>query len=102
VIATAPESPSIAAHIAQLGTNELLPEQAGMSLPFEGMGVAGSWIFSMPKAGNAFDYSTIADVEFAIDYSTMYSDECYRQVSQRMNASRRFEGECAFSVRHHF
>ena len=81
---------------------ELQPEQADMLLPFEGMGVAGSWIFTMPKAANAFDYSPIADVEFTVEYSAIYSDEYYLQLTERLNAGRRFDGERAFSLRHHF
>ena len=73
-----------------------------MLLPFEGLGVASSWIFNMPKAANAFDFNTIADVVFTIEYSAIYSDEYRQQVVQRLNADRSFEGERAFSLRQHF
>jgi hypothetical protein len=41
-------------------------------------------------------------VVFTIEYSAIYSDEYRQQVVQRLNADRSFEGERAFSLRHHF
>lgn len=102
VIATQPETIAISAPISAAGAIELLPEQSEMLLPFEGLGAASSWVFSLPKAANAFDYSTIADVIFSIEYTSLYSDLLRQQVIQRFNADRSFEGERAFSLRQHF
>ena len=101
-IATQPETVAITAPVSGAGAIELQQEQADMLLPFEGLGVASNWVFSMPKAANAFDFNTIADVVFTIEYSAIYSDEYRQQVVQRLNAGRSFEGERAFSLRQHF
>jgi len=81
---------------------ELQQDQAEMYLPFEGLGVASGWVFSLPKAANAFDFNTIADVIFTIEYSAIYSDEYRRQVVQRHNSSLAYQGERTFSLRQHF
>jgi hypothetical protein len=101
-IVTQPETVAITAPVSGPGIVELQQEQAEMLLPFEGLGVAGNWILNMPKAANAFDYNTIADVVFAIEYTSIYSDELRQQVVQRLNADRLFDGERAFSLRQHF
>jgi hypothetical protein len=81
---------------------ELQQDQAEMYLPFEGLGVAGGWVFSLPKAANAFDFNTIADVIFTIEYSAIYSNEYRLQVVQRLNSSLAYQGERTFSLRQHF
>ena len=101
-ITTQPETVAITAPISGPGVVELQQEQAHMLLPFEGLGVAGNWVLAMPKAANAFDFNTIADVVFTIEYTAIYSDEYRAQVVQRLNADRSFEGERAFSLRQHF
>lgn len=87
-IATQPETVAITAPVSDPGVVELQQEQADMLLPFEGLGVAGNWKFTMPKAANVFDFNTIADVVFTIEYSAIYSDEYRQQVVQRLNADR--------------
>lgn len=101
-ITTQPETVAITAPVSTPGIVELQQEQPDMLLPFEGLGVAGNWVLNMPKAANAFDFNTIADVVFTIEYTAIYSDEFRQQVVQRLNADRAFEGERAFSLRHHF
>lgn len=101
-ITTQPETVAITAPVSGPGVVELQQEQADMLLPFEGLGVAGNWVLTMPKAANAFDFNTIADVVFTIEYTAIYSDEFRLQVVQRLNADRSFDGERAFSLRHHF
>jgi len=41
-------------------------------LPFEGAGAVSSWTLSLPKAKQAFDYTTIADVVMHISYTADY------------------------------
>jgi hypothetical protein len=101
-ITTQPETVAITAPVSGPGVVELQQEQAEMLLPFEGLGVAGNWVLTMPKAANAFDFNTIADVVFTIEYTAIYSDELRQQVVQRLNADRTSDGERAFSLRHHF
>lgn len=101
-ITTQPETLAITAPVSGPGIVELQQEQADMLLPFEGLGVASNWVLSMPKAANAFDFNTIADVVLTIEYTAIYSDDYRQQVVQRLNADRTFDGERAFSMRHHF
>jgi len=101
-ITTQPETVAITAPVSGHGLMELQQEQADMFLPFEGMGVEGNWVLTMPKAANAFDFNTIADVVFTIEYTAIYSDELRKQTVHRLNVDRSFEGERAFSLRHHF
>jgi hypothetical protein len=65
-----------------------------MLLPFEGIGVHSHWEFSMPKAANLFDYDTIADVLFTIDYTALdsfdYRQQVIRQLDNIISADRPF------------
>jgi len=62
-----------------------LDVQSEMLLPFEGIGVATNWEFRMPKASNLFDYRTIADVLFTIEYTALNSFTYGQQVIQSLN-----------------
>ena len=71
--------------------------QSDMLLPFQNKGIANSWLLEMPKAANAFDYRTIADVLFTIDYTALHSTEYRQQVIRKLN--RKTGGERVFSLR---
>ena len=71
-----------------------------MLFPFEGIGVDTTWEFRMPKAANPFDYSTIADVLIAIEYSALNSFDYHQQVIQRLGT--KINGERPFSFRYQF
>ncbi len=43
-------------------------------LPFEGAGAVSTWNLSLPKAKQAFDYTTISDVLIHISYTADYDD----------------------------
>lgn len=101
-LATQAETVAITAPSQGPGLMELQQDQAEMYLPFEGLGVAGGWVFSLPKSANAFDFNTITDVIFTIEYSAIYSDEYRRQVVLRLNSSLAYQGERTFSLRQHF
>jgi hypothetical protein len=79
-----PESVALSAPINATGLFELDP-QSDMLLPFESSGVDTTWEFRMPKAGNLFDYSTIADVLITIEYTALNSFEYRQQVIQALN-----------------
>lgn len=49
-------------------------------LPFEGTGVDVSWELEMPKASNRFDFNSIVDVIFSVDYTALADFEYKRQV----------------------
>jgi hypothetical protein len=100
VIRRDPESIAFTSPINATGLFEL-QEQPEMLLPFEGNGVASTgWTFSMPRAGNLVDYSTIADVLLTIEYTALDSAIYYGQVVQRLD--RTASGERPFSFRQQF
>ena len=61
--------------------------QTSLLLPFEDLGVDTTWEFTMPKASNPFDYSTIADVQISIDYTALDSPDYRLQVIQQFEPS---------------
>jgi hypothetical protein len=61
--------------------------QSTLLLPFEDLGVDTSWEFTMPKAANPFDYSTIADVQISIDYTALDSPDYRLQIIQQLDRS---------------
>ena len=61
--------------------------QSGLLLPFEDLGVDTTWEFTMAKAANPFDYSTIADVQIAIDYTALDSPDYRLQILQQLDGS---------------
>jgi hypothetical protein len=76
-----PESIGLTSPKDATGVFELDP-QSDLLLPFEGLGVDTSWELLLPKATNFFDYSTIADVLFTIDYSALDSGDYRQQLLQ--------------------
>jgi len=94
-----PESIAFTSPINATGLFEL-QEQPEMLLPFEGNGVAASWTFSMPRAANVVEYSTIADVLVTIEYTALDSPIYRSQVIQRLD--RTTSGERPFSFRQQF
>src|SRR5262249_16207149 len=68
--------------------------------PFEGMGVDTAWELQMPKAANPFDYNTIVDVLFTIEYTALHSFDYRQQVIQRMDRS--ISADRSFSLRQQF
>lgn len=73
------------------GLLELEPD-AGMLLPFEGMGVDTNWELQLPKAANPFDYRTISDVLFTVEYTALqdfsYRQQVIQQLDDRVSADR--------------
>jgi hypothetical protein len=74
--------------------------QSDMLLPFEGTGVATRWELLMPKAANAFDYRSIADVLFTIEYTALNSFVLRDQVIQSLPTA--VSADRAVSVRRQF
>jgi hypothetical protein len=81
------------------GLIELEPE-GEMLLPFESMGVDTVWELQMPKAANPFDYRTIADVLFTVEYTALHSVDYRQQVIKQL--SDRVSAERPFSLRDQF
>lgn len=63
-------------------------------LPFEGLGIETEWELRMPKASNFFDYESIADVIFTIDYTAkedfMYKQEVQERLGTEITTNRAF------------
>ncbi|MBN2700452.1 MAG: hypothetical protein JXR29_03275, partial [Methylothermaceae bacterium] len=74
--------------------------QSDMLLPFEGLGVDARWLLEVPKAANPFDFGTIADVLFTVDYTALHSDEYRRQVIKRL--PRKMSSELSLSIKYQF
>jgi len=73
---------------------------SALANPFELEGVDTTWELRMPRAGNRFDFRTIADVVFTIDYTAVDSFAYRDQVVRRLD--RRYDAERAFSLRNDF
>ena len=73
------------------GLLELEPE-TGMLLPFESMGVDTNWELQLPKAANPFDFRSIADVLFTVEYTALqdfsYRQQIIQQLDDRVSAER--------------
>lgn len=82
------------------GVFNLTDSQSNLLLPFEDLGVDTSWEFMMPAASNPFDYTTIADVLLAIDYTALDSPDFRKQVIQQLDQS--VSADRAYSFRQQF
>ncbi len=82
------------------GMFDLQPNTQEMLLPFEGLGVDTNWEIEMPKPANPFDYRTISDVLFTIEYTALNSADYRRQVVRELNQS--ISADRPFSFRHEF
>jgi ribosomal protein L7/L12 len=99
VIRRDPETIAFTSPAGATGVFELNPNP-GMLLPFEGNGVDTRWEFQMPKASNALDFRTIADVLITIEYTALhdftYQKKIQSELDPYINADR------AFSFRQQF
>jgi uncharacterized coiled-coil protein SlyX len=76
----------------------MFESQPELMNPFENDGVDTTWEFSLPQAGNRFDFQTIADLLVTIDYTALSSDDYRQQVVRQLD--RRFVGERVLSLRY--
>jgi hypothetical protein len=79
------------------GLFELQPENE-LLLPFETMGVDAHWELQVPKAANHFNFDTIADVIFTVEYTALHSADYRQQVIRELD--RTFSAERAYSFKH--
>lgn len=98
-IARQPESVALTSATNDGGVFEL-QEQPDMLLPFEGLGLANSWEFTLPRAANVLDYSTVADVLVTVEYTAMDSPLYRHEVIERVRGP--VSSDRGFSFRHHF
>jgi hypothetical protein len=96
-----PEIIALSSPIASTGVFEL-DAQSDMLLPFEAMGVETDWELQIPKAANAFDFRSLADVIMTVEFTALY-DYGYRQQTMiALNANRTRGGDRLFSIRNDF
>jgi hypothetical protein len=96
-----PETLSLSAPYNSTGLFDL-QQPSDMSLPFQDLGAATSFQFSMPKAANPFDYSSIADVLVTMDYTALDSFDYRQQVIQLLNTRLTRSADRAYSFRAEF
>ncbi len=99
-----PESIAFTSPVNAAGTFDLEPDD-GMLRPFEGMSVGSVWRpavwrLETPKAANQFDYRTIADVLFTLEYTALVSEGYRHDVIRSLD--RGFSGDRTFSIREQF
>jgi hypothetical protein len=84
---TVRRDPELIAFTSTSSATGLLDLQAdqGMLRPFESMGVDTSWELQLPKAANPFDFDTISDVLFTVEYTALQDFTYRQQVIQQMN-----------------
>jgi hypothetical protein len=87
-------SPTNATGVFEL---DLQPE---LLLPFELSGVDSLWNLEMPKAANAFDFHTIADVLVMFEYTALASTEYRQKVIAQLD--RTASADRLFSLRDQF
>jgi hypothetical protein len=99
VVRREPELIAFTAPSNATGLLELEPE-SGMLLPFESMGVDTNWELQLPKAANPFDYRSISDVLFTVEYTALQDFSYRRQVIQQLEDA--VSAERVFSLRDQF
>jgi Tc toxin complex TcA C-terminal TcB-binding domain len=99
VVRHQPESVALTAPIAATGTFVFEPA-SGLRDPFEGLGVDTTWELRLPRPANPFDFSTLADVLIAIDYTALDSADYRARVVRGLD--RTAEGDRGFSLRGQF
>lgn len=80
VLQRAPETVALTSALDATGLIDLEPEKSELLLPFEGVGVDTRWELRMPKPANPFDYASITDVLFTIEYTALDSPDLRHQV----------------------
>lgn len=77
-----------------------LDVQPELLSPFQGSGVATRWVLELPRAANAFDYSSLADVVVTIEYTALYDAHLREKTTKEL--SNEAAGERVFSIRNEF
>jgi len=77
----------------------LQPEN-DLLLPFETMGIDASWELKLPKAANRFNFDTLSDVIFTVEYTALHSSDYRQQVIQEIDRS--YSADLAYSIKQDF
>ena len=92
------ESIAISSPMNATGRFDLRPDNPRRN-PFEGIGVDTNWYFELPKASNNIDYSTIADVIFTVNYTSLSSYNYKSIVLKDQDKLRLKTGSLAISLK---
>jgi hypothetical protein len=101
VVRRQPERVGLTSPVSASGVFEL-DEQTEMLLPFESMGVDTTWELQLPRAANPFDFRSIADVLFTVEYRAFHDADYRRQVLERLAAAGPPRADRIFSLRRDF
>jgi hypothetical protein len=63
-----------------------LDAQPDLRPPFDGLGVDMTWQLQMPKAANPFDFDTLADVLFSVEYTALHSPVLRDQIVRTLGS----------------
>jgi hypothetical protein len=96
VVQRGPEAIGLTRPIKTTGLFEL-DAQSELRAPFEGIGVDTTWLLTLPKAANPFQYASIADILLTIDYTALKSPDYREQVIADLDPV--LSGDRAFSFR---
>ena len=61
-------------------------------LPFEETGAVSSWVLSMPKAANRFDYASLTDVVISLRYTALDGGKQFRNQVTALAPVKRYDG----------
>lgn len=92
------ESIAISSPMNATGRFNLMPNDPKRN-PFEGIGVDTNWYLELPKASNNIDYSTIADVVFTVNYTSLNSFNYRSIILKDQDALRSKTGSLAISLK---
>ena len=101
VVRRQPERVGLTSPVSASGVFEL-DQQGEMLLPFESMGVDTAWELQLPRAANPFDFRSIADVLFTVEYTAFHDADYRRQVLERLAAAGPPRADRIFSLRRDF
>ncbi|MGN6645027.1 MAG: neuraminidase-like domain-containing protein [Cytophaga sp.] len=91
----------IALTSAQNATGMFELTQQSLKLnPFESIGVDTFWNFSLPKAANFFDFNSIADILFTIEYTALENQVYRNTIIEKLNNS--YEAARPYSFKNQF
>lgn len=98
-VARDPELVALSGANEATGLFELQQMNNDKLLPFENTGVECTWILQMPKASNSFDFNTIADVIFTVEYTALHSNEYKTRVIEELDTKVSADRSFAFRSR---
>lgn len=93
-----PEMVALTSPVNATGLFEL-DAQSELLLPFEDLGVEGTWELRLPRASNPWDFRSLADVLVSIDYTALHSFDYEQEMLASLTA--RVSQTRGFSFRSH-